>query len=610
MTLAGSDAVEFAYSNGATTTIAIDSGGILNATSTNFYADNATYSTNQILVQGDAGRRAPQGGRQHLLAEPGLPLQRQRAQRGRPVGQHFQRRPSTCPSRTCSTCRGPAAPTPASARSTSWGAAWARARRWRWRPSAPPRRRRSTTPSRPTSTSWPGARSLSASGVASELNSSVTLAGPGHGDPGGQRRGGVRLLQRRHHDHRRQLRRQRSTATGTNFFADNTTYSTNQILVQGDAGGGHLTAVGGTSFALNSLAFQPGSYDTLSSASISSGTILTVNSGATVNVHGNDFTNVGSKGSSPWAIPVPRSTSPELLGHVELHPDPGQDPRPLRQSRHPPDGELTARTWAQSPASITGVVFNDLNGDGVQDAGEPGLAGVLVYLDVNNTGSLVGSDPSTVTNSSGQYRFDGLAAGTYVVREVGPGRGRWRPHPSRGRGSDHDRLRRDRGESGITGRGRQQLHVSGRQLLRRDRLRPRPDRLCSPRAPWPTTSARPPRRSISASPSTSATFFYVHGSGYRRPAPPRPTTWTATCWASVSSKAATTKGDPANFVTLSVRLSRSRGSRSSAASIDNFTFNTAANNQAYFVHARRPGRRPPGATSATSTSPAPSRSRA
>ena len=55
MTLAGSDSVEFAYANGATTTIAVDSGGMLNANSTNFYADNATYSTNQILVQGDTG---------------------------------------------------------------------------------------------------------------------------------------------------------------------------------------------------------------------------------------------------------------------------------------------------------------------------------------------------------------------------------------------------------------------------------------------------------------------------------------------------------------------------------------------------------------------------
>ena len=55
MTLAGSDTVEFGYANGATTTIAMDSGGTLNATSTNFYAENATYSTNQILVQGDNG---------------------------------------------------------------------------------------------------------------------------------------------------------------------------------------------------------------------------------------------------------------------------------------------------------------------------------------------------------------------------------------------------------------------------------------------------------------------------------------------------------------------------------------------------------------------------
>jgi hypothetical protein len=29
-------------------------------------------------------------------------------------------------------------------------------------------------------------------------------------------------------------------------------------------------------------------------------------------------------------------------------------------------------------AAVTGVVFNDLNGNGLRDAGEPGLGGVLV----------------------------------------------------------------------------------------------------------------------------------------------------------------------------------------------------------------------------------------
>ena len=45
-------------------------------------------------------------------------------------------------------------------------------------------------------------------------------------------------------------------------------------------------------------------------------------------------------------------------------------------------------------ASISGTVFNDLNDDAVYGAGEPGMAGVVVYVDVNDTHSFVATDPN------------------------------------------------------------------------------------------------------------------------------------------------------------------------------------------------------------------------
>lgn len=66
-------------------------------------------------------------------------------------------------------------------------------------------------------------------------------------------------------------------------------------------------------------------------------------------------------------------------------------------------------------ASIGDFVWNDGNGDGVQDAGEPGLAGVTVYVDRNSPGILDGDDPFAVTDSNGMYRIDGLASGTHRV---------------------------------------------------------------------------------------------------------------------------------------------------------------------------------------------------
>ncbi|MBI5076232.1 MAG: DUF11 domain-containing protein [Nitrospirae bacterium] len=70
--------------------------------------------------------------------------------------------------------------------------------------------------------------------------------------------------------------------------------------------------------------------------------------------------------------------------------------------------------------SIGDTVFNDLNGNGVQDSGEPGIAGVIVSLYSNNAplGTFDGSDTliSTVTtDASGQYLFSGLADGEYIV---------------------------------------------------------------------------------------------------------------------------------------------------------------------------------------------------
>ena len=71
-------------------------------------------------------------------------------------------------------------------------------------------------------------------------------------------------------------------------------------------------------------------------------------------------------------------------------------------------------------ASISGVKFNDLNGNGIRDPGEPGLAGITVFLDTNNNGVLDPGEASTTTDANGNYTFTNLAPGTYRVREVEP----------------------------------------------------------------------------------------------------------------------------------------------------------------------------------------------
>lgn len=83
-----------------------------------------------------------------------------------------------------------------------------------------------------------------------------------------------------------------------------------------------------------------------------------------------------------------------------------------------------------SDFSITGIAFKDANENGTFDAGERGISGIPVYLDLNNNGVQDATEPSTSTsvdffytpdvNEAGTYAFTHLTRGTYTVREVVP----------------------------------------------------------------------------------------------------------------------------------------------------------------------------------------------
>jgi hypothetical protein len=75
---------------------------------------------------------------------------------------------------------------------------------------------------------------------------------------------------------------------------------------------------------------------------------------------------------------------------------------------------MTVDAGARNPvaaSSIGDFVWNDLNNDGIQNAGEPGMEGISVTL-LNSTGVAI---KNTTTNASGKYLFTDLAAGTYSV---------------------------------------------------------------------------------------------------------------------------------------------------------------------------------------------------
>ena len=70
--------------------------------------------------------------------------------------------------------------------------------------------------------------------------------------------------------------------------------------------------------------------------------------------------------------------------------------------------------------SISGNVFNDRHGKGIDETGDNGLADVTVTIQKLRNGHPFGHETITTTNAGGHYSFSGLAAGTYKVTEQLP----------------------------------------------------------------------------------------------------------------------------------------------------------------------------------------------
>jgi hypothetical protein len=87
----------------------------------------------------------------------------------------------------------------------------------------------------------------------------------------------------------------------------------------------------------------------------------------------------------------------------------------------PSGGTLAGNTFGVSlPGTISGVVYDDTDGDGIRDVGEPARAGVTVFLDVNDNGALDGGELSAVTDANGAYSIT-APPNTYDVRVIAPG---------------------------------------------------------------------------------------------------------------------------------------------------------------------------------------------
>jgi uncharacterized delta-60 repeat protein len=84
--------------------------------------------------------------------------------------------------------------------------------------------------------------------------------------------------------------------------------------------------------------------------------------------------------------------------------------------------QLARVTFDPQPnTTVSGAIFNDLDGDGVQDIGESNYAGfgISAYLDLNHNGVFDSfNEPSSYAGNTGNYSF-AVNPGTYTVRITG-----------------------------------------------------------------------------------------------------------------------------------------------------------------------------------------------
>ena len=75
------------------------------------------------------------------------------------------------------------------------------------------------------------------------------------------------------------------------------------------------------------------------------------------------------------------------------------------------------------PGTIQGVIFNDLDDDGLQDLGEPGVANFRVFIDTDLDGVWDPTETSVFTGTNGTFFFSNVTPGLYRIDIVIPNEG-------------------------------------------------------------------------------------------------------------------------------------------------------------------------------------------
>jgi uncharacterized repeat protein (TIGR01451 family) len=150
------------------------------------------------------------------------------------------------------------------------------------------------------------------------------------------------------------------------------------------------------------------------------GTLFAHQSSTPTEASPNDNIDSNDNGINPASLAA-YATDGVVSGTVTLGPTATEPTAELDLPASNPPGEapdarsnLTVDFGFSPPAALGDKVFRDLNGNGIQDEGEPGISGVTVRL-LDGSGNPIAGVPTQTTDTNGNYLFTGLVPGSYSV---------------------------------------------------------------------------------------------------------------------------------------------------------------------------------------------------
>jgi PKD repeat protein len=126
------------------------------------------------------------------------------------------------------------------------------------------------------------------------------------------------------------------------------------------------------------------------------------------------FTDLSTNGPASWNWNFGDSGTSIVQDPLNLYTQPGTFTvtltvaNPYGSDSEVKNGYIVVSAPLQPDGSISGYKWNDLNGNGIWEAGEPGLSGWTIRIH-SRTGSNIGSlIATTTTDATGHYMFTGL----------------------------------------------------------------------------------------------------------------------------------------------------------------------------------------------------------